>query len=319
MKFFKTVISACSGPSAFPNLMTYPPQRALLHLFLLCLLLAVVISGFKVVDMEHSRRIIAGAFTDYFGAVVMEKDRIVPQRNAGRARTFLLSPEFRFDYLTRESLKKLDGMDDWKELAGVFWCPRGFVLWTRKVNESGIYLLTPLPPPVEWSYLLFLPMGFASSQILTPGECRAYLLENYFPGGKKETPLFRGTVVRTPGEISSMVLKVLSVSFFFSAFFGIFLLSLIVSLLFAVMQYIFVPKVDVRLKFGPLLSVMIYASFPALVIASASLIVELPFFSFQTVFFVVFFIYQMLAFGAVQRFLNPPPPRNDGEDDQDFF
>ena len=66
MKFFKTVISACSGPSVFPNLMTYPPQRALLHLFLLCLLLAVVISGFKVVDMEHSRRIIAGAFTDYF-------------------------------------------------------------------------------------------------------------------------------------------------------------------------------------------------------------------------------------------------------------
>ena len=100
---------------------------------------------------------------------------------------------------------------------------------------------------------------------------------------------------------------------------GKLILPTVVSLLFAVMQYIFVPKVDVRLKFGPLLSVMIYASFPALVIASASLIVELPFFSFQTVFFVVFFIYQMLAFGAVQRFLNPPPPRNDGEDDQDFF
>ena len=319
MDFFKTVVSACSGPSAFPNLMMRSPQRALLHLFLLCLLLTMVISGFKFVDMEHGRRIIAEAFTDYFGNVSMEKDRIVPMRNAGRPRTFLLSPEFRFDYLTKDSLKKLDGMDDWKELAGIFWCPRGFVLWTRKMNESGIYLATPLPPPVNWAYTLFIPVGFASSQMLTPSEFKMYLLENYFPGGKKDTPLFNGTAVRTPSEISVMVLKVLCVSFFFSVFLGIFFISLVVALLFAVMQHIFVPKVDVRLRFGPLLSVMIYASFPALVIASAALIVEFPFFSFQTVFFIVFFIYQMLAVGAVQRFLNPPSPRDESGDDQDFF
>lgn len=319
MNFFKTVVSACSGPSAFPNLMMRSPQRALLHLFLLCLLLTFVISGFKFAGMERGRRIIAEAFSDYFGSVSMEKERIVPSRNADRPRTFLLSPEFRFDYLTKDSLKKLDGMDEWKELAGVFWCPRGFVLWTRKMNEPGIFLATPLPPPVDWVYTLFIPVGFASSQVLTPGEFRAYLLENYFPGGKKDTPLFKETVVRTPAEISVMVLKVLCVTFFISIFLGLFILSFVVSLLFAVMQHIFVPKVDVCLKFGPLLSVMIYASFPALVIASAALIVEFPFFSFQTVFFIVFFIYQMLAFGAVQRFLNPPPPRDESSDDQDFF
>ena len=319
MEFFRTVVSACSGPSAFPNLMMRSPQRALLHLFLLCLLLTVVISGFQLIEMERARRVIVEAFTDYFGSVSMEKERIVPARNADRPRTFLLSPEFRFDYLTKDSLKKIDGMEDWKELAGVFWCPRGFVLWTRKLNEPGIYLATPLPPPVDWVYTLFIPVGFASSQMLTPPELRTYLQENYFPGGKKDAPLFKGTAVRTPAEISSMVLKVLCVTFSVSVFLGIFFIALILALLFAIMQHIFVPKVDVRLKFGPLLSVMIYASFPALVIASAAMIVEFPFFGFQTIFLVVFFIYQMLAVGAVQRFLNPPPPRDESEDDQDFF
>lgn len=319
MELFKTIGAICSGPSVFPNLMVRSPQRALLHLFLLCFLLAVVISGFKFAEMERGRRIITEAFTEQFGTLSISKKGVVPSLNADQPRTFLLSPEFRFDYLTKDSLKNLDQMDEWKELAGVFWCPRGFLLWTRKVNENGIYLTAPLPPPVNWLYMLLIPVGFASSQALTPAELRTYLLDNWFPGGKSDAPLFAGTAVRTPAEISSLVMTVLCASFFFSAFLGIFFLSLITALLFAAMQYIFVPKVDVRLKFGPLLTVMIYASFPALLAASASLIAALPFFSFQTVFFIVFFIYQMLAFGAVQRFLNPPPPKDDSDDDQDFF
>ena len=65
-----------------------------------------------------------------------------------------------------------------------------------------------------------------------------------------------------------------------------------------------------------MLTLMAYAAFPPLILASlvSSLV---PFISFQTLFFILFFIYQLLAYGAVQRKLNPPPPPSD--DDEDFY
>ena len=61
------------------------------------------------------------------------------------------------------------------------------------------------------------------------------------------------------------------------------------------------------------MTIMVYAAFPPLIIAGLFTALSLPFLSFQTVFFVTFFIYQMLAFSAVNRSVNPPP------EDEDFF
>ena len=57
MQFFRTLIAVCSGPSAFPGLMNRNPFRAVFHLLLLCVLLALVISAFRIADFREPERV----------------------------------------------------------------------------------------------------------------------------------------------------------------------------------------------------------------------------------------------------------------------
>ena len=53
-----------------------------------------------------------------------------------------------------------------------------------------------------------------------------------------------------------------------------------------------------------------------MLIASLYTALVLPLFSYQMLFFIGYFVYHLLAFHAVMRFLNPPRP--DLDDDSDF-
>lgn len=59
-----------------------------------------------------------------------------------------------------------------------------------------------------------------------------------------------------------------------------------------------------------------YSTFPPLLIAALFTAFRLPFVSFQMIFFMTFFIYQITAFAYVIRTLNHIPDHSD--DDFDF-
>ena len=60
---------------------------------------------------------------------------------------------------------------------------------------------------------------------------------------------------------------------------------------------------------------MIYAAFPPMIIAALYSGMALPFLSFQTVFFIAFFIYHLVVFNRIHKQLNPPKE----DDDEDIF
>ena len=144
--------------------------------------------------------------------------------------------------------------------------------------------------------------------------------KNYF-GKQEKTAEEKKKKVEDGGNaltipLPSLVSSVSTVYNFFlgvSAFAGLFFTALMITFLFAGAQNLFTPQGDRKIGFPRLMTIMVYAAFPPLIIAGLFTALSLPFLSFQTVFFVTFFIYQMLAFSAVNRSVNPPP------EDEDFF
>ena len=319
MQFFQTITAVCSGPSVFPSLMNRNPFRAIFHLLLLCILLALVISVFKIAELREPRQIITKALGNYFGALVIQDGTSYPTRHAKRAKTFILTRNLRLDYMPF-SADVLGKMDQWKERAGILWTPRGFLLWSTVEGEER-FILLPLPLPSPDQTVPALPLNAFSSTPFTAEEIRNYVQKNYF--GKQEKAVEEKEKKAEDGErnaltipLPSLVSSVSTVYNFFlgvSAFAGLFFTALMITFLFAGAQNLFTPQGDRKIGFPRLMTIMVYAAFPPLIIAGLFTALSLPFLSFQTVFFVTFFIYQMLAFSAVNRSVNPPP------EDEDFF
>ncbi len=310
MQFFQTITAVCSGPSVFPTLMNRNPFRAIFHLLLLCILLALVISVFKIADLQEKRKVISKALGSYFGTLVIQNGTSYPSRHAERPKSFILTQDLRLDYMP-DSAEPLKEMEHWKERAGILWTPRGFLLWSTVEGEE-MFVVVPLPLPSLERAVPLLPLNALSTTPFTAEEIRNYVQKNYFE--KKTKAEENGKMLTIP--LPRLVSTVSGVYNFFigiSAFAGLFFSSLMITFLFAGAQNLFSPKGEKKIGFPRLMTVMVYAAFPPLIIAGLFTALSLPFLSFQTVFFITFFIYQMLAFSAVSRSVNPPP------EDEDFY
>lgn len=311
MHFFRTIITVCSGPSAFPDLISRNPVRAIFHLFLLSVLLAFAVAALQIAAVKEQRAVISAALSDYFGSVVVGEKTVLPAKHEKEQKTFILTRQLRLDYLP-DSAVLLKGIGDWRERAGVIWTPRGFLLWSATETEPGKFMLVPMPLP---SASLSLAPLMVTPAPLTAEEIEEYVQKNYFSGTAAAAEKTTMSIPVT--SLTATAFAVYNVFIGFAAFGGLFFTALVASLLFAGAQCIFVPRGENSLKFPRILTLMVYATFPPLILASLISLLLPQFLSFQTLFFILFFIYQLLAYGAVQRKLNPPPPPSD--DDEDFY
>lgn len=94
-------------------------------------------------------------------------------------------------------------------------------------------------------------------------------------------------------------------------------LMLFSSLIFALIQTFRFRMFPKRLSFGMIFKLMLYCAFPAM-LAAAFLRACQDLFEFQTVFFPVFFICQLLGFNFLIRQMNPARAPETPDDDDDF-
>lgn len=124
-------------------------------------------------------------------------------------------------------------------------------------------------------------------------------------------------------ELSLAQLRLFLLTLFWSAIFAAtlnqcLLLMLMGGLSFALVQYLRFRMLPRNLPFIKVLGLTLYATFPALLIATLISATGQQVFAFQTIFFVVFFIYQLMGFNYLMRQMNPPannPPPPDDDDD----
>lgn len=120
----------------------------------------------------------------------------------------------------------------------------------------------------------------------------------------------------SPGVIVSLLESVLLLKTVLEALFQIVSFLIFGGFFFVLAQYFRMSVFPNRLSFRTIVVIALYAAFPPMLIASLYTALVLPLFSYQMLFFIGYFVYHLLAFHAVMRFLNPPRP--DLDDDSDF-
>ncbi len=322
MTFLRTVFSVCSGVSAMPELMKRSPWRALLHLAVMCAVLAFAASTARCFLIDGRIGFCLSQLQEYFGGINVSFKGILPENNPDVPRVFILTKQMRLDYLTAGSLKSLDRFGDWEQQYGIFWTPGGFYFWMRPDGDPESCLLFELPCPQAFNLKIgdsAGPFGTPVYQRVRAENLRTELHRLGF--SRLRYPGYSSGASITFAELEPEILFALWAMFFFSLAFGMFLLSLMTVFIFAGAQQLWRPKGQDKPTFANTLTIMLYSTFPALIISLIFWTFMLPFPGFQTVFFIVFFIYHLAAFRKVRRTLYPPPPPDPRRDDDsdDFY
>ena len=117
-------------------------------------------------------------------------------------------------------------------------------------------------------------------------------------------------------QIVPFLLIMLYLMTFMFSFTEILVLVLMAGIFMTLAQYFRSSMYPCKLTWKQTANITLYSTFPPLLIASLFTAFQLPFVTFQLIFFITFFIYQITAFGFVIHSLNPLPERSD--DDFDF-
>ena len=308
MNFPRTIISVCSGTSGFPAFLEVAPLRAFVHLALLLLIASIFIAVCRFFPTQSDTSRICSVLSDNFGDMRFEPNGIFPSKAISVPLTIILSSQARLDYFPSASSVSLAGMDEWKSLGGVIWTPESIVGWLRSATKDGegVYVASPIIQG-DRSH------AFDSSAI-GKGKLEALVRDAKWSGAKQPVERLSFT------QMASVFGILITAVFFGTTIVLISVFTVLVISFFAAVQYMWVSGLSPKLRLGNILTISVYSAFPAIMIASLVPAFDLPFLSFPLVFFLCFFIYHMVAFSTIQKFLTPPSQQKPSSwDDDDGF
>lgn len=302
--FLRSVGAVFRGVSAFSEFAKRNPFRALFHLLLFCLVLSFLCGGITVHFIGKKVDICTEGLQERFGKIRISDAGILPEKNEKESWYFFFPGNVRLDYISGEGQFTGSEMNSWKQNIGIFWARRGFFVWMRPDPSRKMYYLMPLVNLPETGRFLpessnfFKPVGQAAVE----SELNRYLSQPEVSG-------LSGTDYDFV-TIGQMIKKYLYFILSISNAMGNFVLTLILVLMCSGLQALWKAQGLETLKFGGTVSLLCYAAFPALTIRML-----LESFSFpgigEILFFVIFFIYQTIAFQEVRRSVSDGSGRND--------
>ena len=230
----------------------------------------------------------------------------------------------RLDYVTTQEAAECLTPDRWEANSGVILTGDQCILWSKKINGS----FSAIPIPSSFLRAWFLreigPQVPESSFMLETPEYRSDALVDAVKKALPEKPLAAGQNADF-APVDMALIRNCLLLFWWTTVFALYfteclVLLLIGGLFFTLVEFLHSRILPVKLPFSRILVLTLYAMFPAYLIASLSVVLGQTFLSFQNVFFIVFFIYQLLSFRHLNRLMNPPPrkPEPPLDDDDDF-
>lgn len=305
MMFLRSVKSVFSGAAGFPEFAKRNTFRALFHLLLFCFLFSLICSGIQTYFISKKIDICTAGLEKQFGGIEISSEGICPEKNKEISWNFLFPGNMRLDYFAPGD--KLTGkkMNEWEQRSGIIWGRRGFFVWFRPDASNSYYMMpflnaedaAKLMPPQK---SFFAPVG--------QKEIEAEL-ERY-----QEKPDVSGISASrySFSEVGKTIKIYCYIVFTIAAALGNFALALVLILMFAGLQALWkAPGLD-SLKFGKTVSLLCYTAFPALAIKMLLESLSFPGIA-EVLFYIVFFIYQMVAFNEVRRSISGGKNSNEPE------
>lgn len=325
MLFLRTFFDLCSSFSASTRLFLISPARAVFHSFLLLLICSVAIATAASCREKAGLSRMTDRFVAETRGVELTENSIRMLKTGTNHFIFSLNErQFRFDAIDEANLGSFD-LKNYTEAAGVVLLPKMLCCWSASGDDS--YSVVSLPASALYALAGDRKDANAAGQahsryFSSSADALAFMKNEGIPAGdekigegKPETVQFSASAI-----VNGILAGLWFFAFFLSATEILFLMALM-PLCFAAAQYFrFASAVKGRLSFRNFFVLTIYATFPATAAASLWQIFQLPWLSFQAVFFIVFFVYQIFYFNAFAKKMIPQPPKRDDSDygDDDF-
>ena len=351
MNFFRVTFLLCTKISALPQLMPVPAWRVALHTLLILLIcpafLATVLTG---ADSESRRQTTDDLFRETGGLIFRGNELALGSGAAEQHLSFtMIHPAFlmrrgacRFDFISDTGGKKYPD-PEWREKVGVTATPHILFFWERYDDR---YKLVSVPS--DFAKLCLMPEkatqedrdklydklaeSLQSVRILDAAECQREIAERLSaaktepaqpqtepaqPQTEPAQPQTDTGAAINPDWFGRQLTLFLWMNFFILYFQEGLALMLFSSLIFALIQKFRFRLFPKRLSYGMIFKLMLYCAFPAM-LAAAFLRACQDTFEFQTIFFLAFFICQLLGFNFLIRQMNPERVPEAPDDDDDF-
>eukprot|EP00831_Metopus_contortus_P031827 TRINITY_DN25867_c0_g1_i1.p2 TRINITY_DN25867_c0_g1~~TRINITY_DN25867_c0_g1_i1.p2 ORF type:complete len:301 (+),score=47.45 TRINITY_DN25867_c0_g1_i1:979-1881(+) len=270
----------------FPILALLPFRRALLHLFMLTIMLALFITACRIYPALELRGKIMSGLTGEFGTIKASDGGFLPEIAPEKRRSMEILPTYLLSYFPNKEFTLADmHIGDFSR--GVLMTPGFVTLWIKK-PESGFVLI-----PIVYSTSI---LNRFSSDSLTPvnGEVMIETVKEMYD--VKGPFIFEDVnSVASSFTIYYVVLRYLLE--FARALFCV----LVFNTLFTGCYSIGGGAAMAGMTYRNLWIMGVYASFPALIIASFFPAFDLPYFDYSTVYLFAFLGYFMFIFNKLQR------------------
>ncbi len=307
MGFFSTVFQVCSGTTVFIQLMERRFLRALFHFFLLVILLALILAtAHSCIYAPSIRNICNNLFEQIGGLRFSNVEGVRTVKTPLEKKSYLLNDRLRFDYCPGDTLKE-EEIQKWNTPFGVLCLDRGFLFWAENYADTGKgkFLVIPMAMDFRQAREETFQSGLSGKELREYAESRFTL--------KKGQTLSLPERVESATGLSDQLIVALWLVIFSGSFLGMFGLGFLMIFFFGVMQHFWSGLDERKLTFSQILVVLIYTSFPPMLIAALYSFFMIPVLSPQMMFFIAFFIYYIAVFRKIRNSLNPPrdPDTND--------
>lgn len=322
MNFFRTTYTLCTKFSALTFFVDVPLWRVVLHTVLLLLLCSLATASCSLL-LEYDRiNSVVKKIDEDTGGFHVRKNQLVTGNDVTERHYVcdLHAIPVRVDYFgTEESVEKADP-GKWDAYLGLALTPSKFYLWS---SDGEKYISTGILEPALLSTALIKDPDTMNgmkdrslNKILTRTEFQSELKKSVAAKVQTEGEEYPCNL----GLILKFMLWIM-VSLYTAN--QIFLLAILAILVLPLIEMFRMRTLPHKLPYRKLIALTLYATFPGFIAASVFEVFASNILSFQTVFFIVFIIYQLFSFGRLVLFLNPQLERelhsdDDIDDDDDF-
>ncbi|HOK04756.1 MAG TPA: hypothetical protein P5270_02545 [Victivallales bacterium] len=301
-RFIPIVMKVCSTTEVFFDLLNTSFRRAIFHFILLSICASIFFVSVRVPTISNSATKYCQILDRYFGGIRISPEGLFPIKNPQENKSVILG-KLKIDYIS-EDAPTLE-LSDAGALKGIIWLPNSLYFWIK----------TPL------GYQYF-PILSSTTKIKTTNSPVSKLdtivkiakKENIFPAKsyKNISEAFKFSDTKTIILLTTIIIYF--IFFLFNIIFSVPLYALMILLIFT----FFGSELLKKIKASTFFSLLLYMSFPGIIIATLYSALSLPLLEFRTIVFSALIIYSFFVINSIQKKLYPQK-QDDDYDDDDIF
>ncbi len=292
--FVQALSGTCRGTDVFLSLMRQHPLRTALHLLTMLALCSLFVTAVRFFASENEIDKVAERFRSVFGGLAFHGNVALPEKQPRQSRSMILPERGVLVYVPDgENPAPSDGVSLADFRYALYWMQDEF-LFARKIGEDD-WICLRFRSDATITEQTRTDMAGLESALRAIGSNRGARPAAVSPPGKAMTVDEMKSVFKTSWTLITFLM------FFFSGA----VQTVFYTGVFAVMTQMFGVRRLRRIRFCELWRILVYAGFPAMMVASAFDAFDLPLLSFGSAYVIGMILYALTVINRIEREISP--------------